>query len=325
MLTRTNKLFGGGLVAVISVFAAASATHAGIILSGESRAFGSSSGVTALDGAANFAVEPTAVSEGSAPPAYSTSASEVDFSASASLIPGLTLGTMSGTFHTTAASTVDGDFSCKQTEATATANGYSLTLVTQEVPLDSFLILNATRIDSSAEVIGRAGILNASGRSTFENVSLTVAESEIDMSLFINASGEAEPNTILDESVHGVSGLAIILNEQNLSGDGATEAGIAVNAMRIILADVDSGVTGVGLLNGEVTIAHSQAKHTSQPACPQDLTGDGIVDGADLLILLSQWGPCGDPDDCSADLNCDGVVDGADLLLLLSAWGECPA
>jgi hypothetical protein len=52
-----------------------------------------------------------------------------------------------------------------------------------------------------------------------------------------------------------------------------------------------------------------------------DLNCDGVVDGADLLILLSEWGKCGEPDDCPADLNGDGVVDGADLLILLSNWG----
>jgi hypothetical protein len=49
---------------------------------------------------------------------------------------------------------------------------------------------------------------------------------------------------------------------------------------------------------------------------PADLNGDGVVNGADLAILLGQWGGPG-----SADLNGDGVVGGADLALLLAAWG----
>lgn len=57
------------------------------------------------------------------------------------------------------------------------------------------------------------------------------------------------------------------------------------------------------------------------PGIPGDLNGDGSVDGLDLLILLSAWGVCDDPDDCPADLNDDGVVDGLDLLILLSNWG----
>jgi len=47
-----------------------------------------------------------------------------------------------------------------------------------------------------------------------------------------------------------------------------------------------------------------------------DLNGDGVVDGADLGLLLGAWGGSG-----AADLNGDGVIDGADLGLLLGAWG----
>ncbi|HMN97495.1 MAG TPA: hypothetical protein PKC90_13560 [Phycisphaerales bacterium] len=46
-----------------------------------------------------------------------------------------------------------------------------------------------------------------------------------------------------------------------------------------------------------------------------DLNGDGIVDGADLGLLLDEWGTDG-----PGDLNGDGVVDGADLGILMAAW-----
>ena len=48
-----------------------------------------------------------------------------------------------------------------------------------------------------------------------------------------------------------------------------------------------------------------------------DLNHDGVVDGADLGLMLGAWGPC---IGCAADLNCDGEVGGADLGVLLSAW-----
>ena len=51
---------------------------------------------------------------------------------------------------------------------------------------------------------------------------------------------------------------------------------------------------------------------------PGDLNGDGIVSGADVGILLVQWGPC--PGECTADFNGDGVVDGADFGILLTYW-----
>jgi len=47
-----------------------------------------------------------------------------------------------------------------------------------------------------------------------------------------------------------------------------------------------------------------------------DLNGDGVVDGADLGILLRAWGTRGP----LGDLNGDGVVDGADLGILLRNW-----
>ena len=46
-----------------------------------------------------------------------------------------------------------------------------------------------------------------------------------------------------------------------------------------------------------------------------------VVNGADLGILLSVWGPA--PAGTAADLNGDGQVNGADLGLLLGAWGPC--
>ncbi len=53
--------------------------------------------------------------------------------------------------------------------------------------------------------------------------------------------------------------------------------------------------------------------------CAGDLTGDGVVDGPDLGMLLGQWGLTG-----AADLTLDGIVDAADLSIVLGGWGSCP-
>jgi hypothetical protein len=59
--------------------------------------------------------------------------------------------------------------------------------------------------------------------------------------------------------------------------------------------------------------------------CLGDLNNDGIVNGADLGILLLAWGACpSPPTSCPSDLNGDNQVDGADLGLLLLAWNRCP-
>ena len=49
-----------------------------------------------------------------------------------------------------------------------------------------------------------------------------------------------------------------------------------------------------------------------------DITGDGVVDIEDLLILISAWGSCDLP--CAADIDGNGVVDIADLLELVAQW-----
>jgi len=58
---------------------------------------------------------------------------------------------------------------------------------------------------------------------------------------------------------------------------------------------------------------------SSLPGVPGDFDGDGLVDGADLGILLSGWGACSG---CAADLTGDGVIEGADLGELLANWSR---
>lgn len=53
--------------------------------------------------------------------------------------------------------------------------------------------------------------------------------------------------------------------------------------------------------------------------CPCDITGDRLVNGADLSACLGGWGTAG-----STDVNGDGTTNGADLSAVLGAWGACP-
>ena len=56
--------------------------------------------------------------------------------------------------------------------------------------------------------------------------------------------------------------------------------------------------------------------------CLGDVNFDGIVNGADISVLLGFWGLNGKP--VAADINKDGQVDGTDLANVLGSWGECP-
>jgi hypothetical protein len=49
---------------------------------------------------------------------------------------------------------------------------------------------------------------------------------------------------------------------------------------------------------------------------PSDVNNDGVVNAADLSLLLSAWGSAGGP----ADIDGDGTVGAADLSILLSGW-----
>ena len=53
--------------------------------------------------------------------------------------------------------------------------------------------------------------------------------------------------------------------------------------------------------------------------CPADFDGNGLVNGADLGALLSDWGGTNP----YYDVNRDGLINGADLGELLALWGVC--
>ncbi len=107
------------------------------------------------------------------------------------------------------------------------------------------------------------------------------------------------------------------------------EAGDMEPAPQISVIDaapiLDGGATGVyvGRSQGTGLVDISVSDFTitlpnecEDPGIVGDLNGDGVVDGADLGILLNNWGGDG-----VGDLNGDGVVDGADLGILLNNWG----
>jgi hypothetical protein len=57
----------------------------------------------------------------------------------------------------------------------------------------------------------------------------------------------------------------------------------------------------------------------SEPACPADYNGNGMVGASDLLALIAQWGQM----NAIIDLDGDGMVTALDLLILLGQWGAC--
>lgn len=56
--------------------------------------------------------------------------------------------------------------------------------------------------------------------------------------------------------------------------------------------------------------------------CPWDFDDSGGVGVADLLDILTNWGPCLPP--CIGDVDGNSLVNVSDLLALLTNWGSCP-
>jgi len=76
-----------------------------------------------------------------------------------------------------------------------------------------------------------------------------------------------------------------------------------------------SGGDGTTTVTAEITFAF-----TPVTPCPGDANVDGVVNGADLSVLLAQFGQNSAPS-TGGDLNGDGHVDAADLSVLLSNFG----
>lgn len=92
-----------------------------------------------------------------------------------------------------------------------------------------------------------------------------------------------------------------------------------LNALGLQFASVTdcSGISDDGRKLSITADGHGWLVTLPPRLSPFDLTGDGIVNGGDLGVLLGAWGQCSS---CTADFNEDGLVDGADLGALLGAW-----
>lgn len=95
------------------------------------------------------------------------------------------------------------------------------------------------------------------------------------------------------------------------------------------VVESDAGVYDAIVTNdcGSLPSAAAQLLILARP-CPidPDIDGGGGVNGADLALLLGNWGACRPADAkgacCTGDLNGDGEVGGADLAILLGSWGS---
>ena len=80
--------------------------------------------------------------------------------------------------------------------------------------------------------------------------------------------------------------------------------------------------TRVATIAGSVSNPNDIVVIEDAPPCVADIVTDGVVNGADLALLLVNWGPCASST-CIADIDRSGTVDAADLTAILVTWGAC--
>jgi hypothetical protein len=116
-----------------------------------------------------------------------------------------------------------------------------------------------------------------------------------------------------------------VSNATGTSGQGKLQSEAMV-AEEVLVPDCNSdGIVDFGqILDGTFADVNADGipDVCQAPCVPSDLNNDRSVDGADLGVLLSAWGPAG-PESARADINGNGIVDGADLGVLLANWGPC--
>ena len=198
-------------------------------------------------------------------------------------------------------------------------------------PLIGSSFLGVRKANGTVVVLARAldaipGIPGATYASISGSSSVCISDSGV--VVFANSFNLGTANNTAIFAWDEVTGLRVIAK----SGD-TNFTGTACNQLTLFGG---TGVTGNGInsaLNaaGQLVIRAGDSVASintiakidlGAAPCPADLTGDRVVNGADLAALLGAWGPC--IGSCPADLTGDGVVNGADLAALLGAWGNCP-
>lgn len=93
----------------------------------------------------------------------------------------------------------------------------------------------------------------------------------------------------------------------------------------VVRFHTDLTIPSVGNFSGELGVSYTvgagyDLRWMPLTYCAGDADDSGAVDGADLAVLLANWGGS----DPILDFTADGAVDGADLAVLLANWGACP-
>ncbi|MBL9149722.1 MAG: hypothetical protein JNM94_13615 [Phycisphaerae bacterium] len=183
-----------------------------------------------------------------------------------------------------------------------------------------------SKISSADEKLRRVEAKNAqlpsSNPTQFQQLSQAMFQQNAEARALIKDAqdqleGASVPNPCPTIDTAGVIAKAMLVRDL-LSELSLTLAALIadeeVTAEELAIAQEEIGTTTAAAL----VLLELMAQDASP--CPPDLNGDGTVDGADLAVILGNWGSAG-----FGDLDESGAVDGGDLALILGAWGPCTA
>lgn len=130
------------------------------------------------------------------------------------------------------------------------------------------------------------------------------------------------PSLSLAGTSVGIAGGAVF------AGSPAMQVGFSPSAGAVLLLDRTRDCNSNGTPDA-IEVATGSASDVDEDGVPDscqcraDLFVDGFVNGADLGVLLAQWGASSTTR--PSDFNRDGFVNGDDLGFLLGNWGACPS
>ncbi|MFM7051411.1 MAG: hypothetical protein ACKOYN_04655 [Planctomycetota bacterium] len=126
-----------------------------------------------------------------------------------------------------------------------------------------------------------------------------------------------------------LSGPAIIVSLQNGQNDAGKDLRVQVGSFVLSPSDADAGAILYAKITYRDGTDGSFPERRTQfcvggPCEIPDCDADGVIDGAEIAYGSADWDSDGVPDSCErerGDLNLDDQTNGADLAMLLSDWG----
>ena len=198
-----------------------------------------------------------APASGTAPPAYDVTNSPVG---GIDVQVGNVLGIVTvadvsaATVTSNASSTIDGLVGPRRTQAAHTIAGLDISIADLPLLKPDLISITAEALTVTSAITGDFGALVATGTMVVTN-----------LQVFVNGKLKATLDGIIQPDFEiiglGLTGTSLVLNEQDITGDGINFLGLTTNAISLQLANVNIPV--VGGLNGSVIVGPTQASVTA--------------------------------------------------------------